>query len=281
MTISPARPDELAAAFALLYGPNAGDRVAHAQQLVARGELNPIHILVARTNRGVSGAVFCQALPGGIAVIWPPRSVGDDPSVEDALAAAALARVTGVKVVQAFLPSERSAWAGPLLRAGFRRVTRVLQMTATPRSARGSRSAAASRLSTVSFPLCDPAEFERALIRAHDDSLDCPELHGVRTPAEVLAGYRDCAPDLTRWWLARVDEAPAGVLILGPSDLAFVGVVPEQRGQGIGRALVEHAVTVQLALSLIVDARNEPAIRVYQALGFESVGAREVFLLIQ
>lgn len=133
----------------------------------------------------------------------------------------------------------------------------------------------------TAYPDCDPTEFARTLLRSHDDSLDCPELHGVRTPDDVLAGYRDCAPDLARWWLARVNGEPAGVLILGMGELTFVGVVPERRGQGIGRGLVEAAVSWHAALSVIVDERNTPARTLYRSLGFQTVGSRDVFLLIR
>jgi GNAT superfamily N-acetyltransferase len=282
MTISPAHPDELPAAFTLLYGPEPADtHLAHAFQLVARGELNPSDLLVARTKDAITGAVFCQRLPGAIAVIWPPRAVGDDAAVEDALTVAALDHVAGVNLVQTFLPPEEASRAEPLLRAGFRRVTRVLHMTRIAVSRQTSRSAIASRLTWVAYPDADPAEFERTLLRAHDDSLDCPELHGVRSPDEVLAGYHDCAPDLSAWWLARLDDEPAGVLVLGPGDLTFVGVVPERRGQGIGRALVEAAVSWRPDLSLIVDDRNVPAIRLYQSVEFDPVGSRDVFVWVR
>jgi ribosomal protein S18 acetylase RimI-like enzyme len=322
MTISPARPDDLAAAFALLYGPAATNgHFAHAFQLVARGELNPADLLVAQAGGTPIGAVFCQRLPGSIAVIWPPGANGNDRAVEDVLTAAALEHVAGVKVVQAFLPPEEARRAEPLLRAGFRRVARVRQMDRPPgpplpRSGgeglgvRGLRSlgqnaASSGRgpqppsprpspteaggegerqplpVSLVPYANTDPADFERTLLRAHDDSLDCPELHGVRTPDEVLAGYRDCAPDLSGWWLARVGDESVGAVILGPGELSFVGVVPERRGQGIGRALVEAAVSWHAELSLIVDERNAPAIALYRSLGFQTVGSRDVYLLLR
>jgi ribosomal protein S18 acetylase RimI-like enzyme len=150
-----------------------------------------------------------------------------------------------------------------------------------PRTGQAPRSATASRLTFVPYPACDPAEFDRTLLRAHDDSLDCPELHGVRSPDEVLAGYRDCAPDRSRWWLARLGAEPVGVLVLGPGDLSFVGVLPEHRGHGIGRALVEAAVSWHPDLSLIVDDRNIPAIALYRSLGFEAVGSRDVFICLR
>ena len=66
-------------------------------------------------------------------------------------------------------------------------------------------------------------------------------------------------------------------------ELAYVGVVPERRGQGFGeelviRAMVEAKTTAAPELTLSVDAQNEPALRVYRKLGFEAFEIREVYL---
>jgi ribosomal protein S18 acetylase RimI-like enzyme len=103
-------------------------------------------------------------------------------------------------------------------------------------------------------------------------------MQNLRTADDVVAGYRDCAPDTGQWWLAEVNGEPAGVLILADSELVFVGVVPQRRGDGIGRALVATACEKSSELSLVVDVRNTPAVQLYLSVGFEVVGAREVFL---
>jgi mycothiol synthase len=186
-------------------------------------------------------------------------------------------------VVQAFLPPEESARASPLTRAGFRHVARVWQMRRNSESLAtiGARSPVASRneaVALVPYPACDPSEFEQVLVRCHDDSLDCPELHGVRTPAELLAGYRDCAPDPAQWWLALRDGNGIGVLLLSSPELVFVGVVPERRGQGIGRMLVEAARDFTPDLNVTVDSRNLPAVQLYTSVGFITIGIRDVFI---
>lgn len=266
MTVTPAATADLAAALGLLCGP--GDRAAHAFRLIARGDLDPANLLVARHGGPVVGAVFCQRVPGASAVVWPPRAIDDDPVVEDALTAAAVAHAAGAKVLQAFLPPEDLSRAEPLLRAGFRHVTRVWQMHRP--AARGGAPALALRPLTPAFvPL---------LLRCHDDSADCPELHGRRTPDEVLAGYRDVAPDPATWWVAVADHEPVGALVLAGDEVCFLGLLPERRGRGLGRALVDTACTFGHPLSLIVDARNDRAIRLYRSAGFAVVGAREVFL---
>jgi ribosomal protein S18 acetylase RimI-like enzyme len=298
MTIAPATPADVAAALDLLCGPATGKDGGQPSEFVASDELDLGHLLVARRDEALLGAVFAERLAGGVAVLWPPRAVGDDHQVEGALTAAALDHVVGAKVVQAFLSPEEAERGGPLVRAGFRHVTRVwhmaLPLAATrqrsaspgssgapnsgPRGGQVTRSAGASRLTVIPFSDCDPPAFHAALVRAHDNSLDCPELHGVLTPDEVLAGYRDAAPDPAGWRLALAEGEPVGVLVLNDQELTFLGVVPERRGRGIGRRLVELAVELAPALSLIVDARNEPAVHLYRAAGLEVVGAREVFL---
>ena len=103
-------------------------------------------------------------------------------------------------------------------------------------------------------------------------------MQGLLTTSDVLEGYRESAPDTSRWSLALISGKPVGVLILGEGELNFVGVVPEQRGRGIGTALVRAACASSPELSLIVDERNEPAIRTYVSLGFEPRTARVVYL---
>ena len=94
----------------------------------------------------------------------------------------------------------------------------------------------------------------------------------------MLASYRDATADPPTWWLALADDRPAGVLLLSGDELTFLGVVPEFRGRGVGRFLLDLALRQSPALSLIVDARNAPAFQLYRSAGLEVVGAREVFL---
>jgi ribosomal protein S18 acetylase RimI-like enzyme len=274
MTITAVEPPELAAALAIL-SPSDED-AGHAFRLAARGELQASDVLVARRDGAIIGAVVASRVPGGVAVVWPPHSVDGDPSVEDELAGAALEHVAGAKVAQAFLPPEEAGRATPLLRAGFRHVTRVWHLTA--RGRRMDRTASAPRQTTIQYRNCNRSAFHATLVRAHDDSLDCPELHGVLSPDEMLAGYRDTAPDPAGWWLAIAEHRPAGVLLLNGDQLTFLGVVPEWRGRGVGRRLLDLALERAAELTLIVDARNTPAIQLYQSAGLEVVGAREVFL---
>jgi len=284
MTISPAGKAEFAEAFALLYGwavevEQGG--IAHAFHLVARGELNPEHLLVAREDEQIAGAVFGLPLAGGIAVVVPPRTRTADSDLEDRLLAAIIERLKAVKVLQAFLELEEESRGASLLRAGFCRTTRVLQMHRAASAIELAPLPDGRALSLLPYSAVPTDVFSHTLTSALRDSLDCPEMQGLLSTDDVLEGYRESAPDSSRWSLAFVSGKPVGVMILGEGELHFVGVVPEERGRGIGTMLVRHACSLGTELSLIVDERNEPAIRLYSACGFEPRSSRAVYLFSQ
>ena len=66
------------------------------------------------------------------------------------------------------------------------------------------------------------------------------------------------------------------------ASLESVTIAPEHRGKGAGRALLTHALAALKAEGaalcfLEVRAHNAPALALYAALGFESVGRRKNF----
>jgi ribosomal-protein-alanine N-acetyltransferase len=111
-----------------------------------------------------------------------------------------------------------------------------------------------------------------------------------RDGPDIIAGHKaQGRHDPNRWWLASGQGKPVGVLLLtempeGPGwDLSYLGLIREARGQGYGRTLVEHALEACRAggascLTLSVDGRNHPAIRLYHDRGFHAYDEREVFL---
>jgi putative acetyltransferase len=71
------------------------------------------------------------------------------------------------------------------------------------------------------------------------------------------------------------DEQVGFIGLLG----TFVGglfVAPARQGQGIGRALITHALERKGELSLEVYTRNERAFRFYIGLGFREVSRRQI-----
>ena len=140
------------------------------------------------------------------------------------------------------------------------------------------------------FAECDRNVFEQTLLRSYEGTLDCPEVNGVRTIGEIIAGHQSQGlHDPGRWWLASVATAPVGVLLATAMphgegwDLAYLGLVPEARRHGYGRemtlkALCEARAADALQMTLSVDVRNRPAWQLYRSVGFEPVDERAVFL---
>jgi GNAT superfamily N-acetyltransferase len=192
-----------------------------------------------------------------------------------------------VKVAQALLPPTEAWMAAPLQRHGFQHITRLWYL----RKRVTSQGPQPVGLDCQPY-LANPNLFHETLLRSYEGTLDCPELTGVRTIGEIIEGHQAQGafnPDL--WWLARVAGRPAGVLLVAETpeweswDVSYVGVVPEARRRGLGRALMLQALAEARRrkanhLTVAVDARNQPAQKLYEALGFEPFDEREVFLVV-
>jgi ribosomal protein S18 acetylase RimI-like enzyme len=307
MTPEAARRDEIADAFRLLFPQFTPEererRVAHALGLVERGDLDPHGVLVLREVGGLLGAIVCVPTPGAGALMWPPSCLPgpDRAGHEDALVrhGCAWLRVRGARLAQALLAPEDMLLAAPLLRNGFDHVTHLWFLRhdlSDPPPGRAVPRAASCpwhtvRLDYLPYDGRDPAAFHQTLLRTYEGTLDCPEVNGVRTVEEVVAGHRaQGVYEPARWLLARQEGVPVGVLLLmaaegGEWEVAYVGVVPEARGRGVGRelmlkALVEARAGGARRLVLSVDGRNRPAWGLYRGLGFEPNERREVFLAV-
>jgi mycothiol synthase len=298
--VSPAtpaeRPDACRALFVHLPAPDRDRRADRALELFASGEFDPSGLLAARTGGRVVGAVLIQLHPGAAAAVWPPgvEPGHDRGGVADVLARAAADRLreAGVKQAQALLPPAERDRARPLEAAGFRHITR-LSFLCRPVPAAGGPPPFDPDRSPLRFtPAAGaPPAFAATLMATYEGTLDCPELNGGRTAAEILAGYRAAAADPPDWSLAAAGGEPVGVVLLAPgprpgvAELSYLGLAPAARGRGLGRELVRFALGRAAAsaaewLTLSVDVRNEPALRLYRALGFREYDLQDVFLWV-
>lgn len=291
-TVGPATPAARVAGLAVAFRrePPARRlaRIHAALGLLADGGLDPDGLLVATDPAGtISGAMLAQPLPGNAGLVWPPEA--DTPEAAEALTGSAVAwlRARGCRFGQALLTPEELPAAAPLLQHGFRHITRLWNL----RRPVATEISPPDGLSLVEFDAENRATFVQTLLATHTGTRDCPELNGIRTADEVLAGHRAAGYAPGRWWLACAAGEPVGVLLLGDGptaadrELAYVGVVPSARGRGTGRALVTRALTLAAAegaaaVTLAVDARNDPAARLYRGLGFRPFDAREVLLAV-
>jgi ribosomal protein S18 acetylase RimI-like enzyme len=139
-------------------------------------------------------------------------------------------------------------------------------------------------LTTYSRPAHEA--FASTIQQSYEGSLDCPALNGKRHIDDVIAGHKAAgAFEPSLWYLLSEQGAARGVLILSPSnytdaiELVYLGLVPAGRRRGLGDVLMRlalEAVTLQhrTELSLAVDSRNLPAMRLYYRHGLKRVGSR-------
>jgi ribosomal protein S18 acetylase RimI-like enzyme len=296
----PAHPGEWAQAFALLFldcePVEREARVAQALRLFERGELDDQGIFVVHGPVGLQGAIACQWGPGNGGILFPPGVLpGEDRhAVEDVLVQQACAwlRGQGVRLAQALLTPEEKDRGAALDRNGACWITRLwylrhhLQLPT-------SHLATPVRLRQEPYRSDTSALFHEVLERTWEGSLDFPEVNGVRSAEEFLAGYqeRGSASCFETWWLVCEGRCPVGVIILVSCEktrsleLAYLGVVPESRRCGFGREMLLEVLAEARArdareVTLSVDVRNRPAWSLYRRLGFEPYECREVYLAI-
>jgi ribosomal protein S18 acetylase RimI-like enzyme len=240
-------------------------------------------------NVAVGGAAWVQVMAGNTAMVWPPPA--DCANADELLRAAAdWCDRQSVSLAQ-LIVAEQDGYSSPRLEAcGFARLAELVYMYAPlagapPAEATGGQDGVTFLPSGANHP----ARFAAVVEQTYEGTQDCPSLDGVRSMADVLAGYRAQGrhhPE--HWYLVQTGGADVGVLILAfhPAsqnwELVYMGVVPQARGRGVGSrilrfALHEAAKAGGERLVLAVDAVNSPALEVYRKAGLREWERRTVY----
>ncbi len=293
-----AQPHEYAPAFDLLLRhldrEEREQRIVRVVELIHRGNIDPRGLFVLRGWNGLVGVMMCEPVAGAAAVLWPPIVVDHRDDLEDLLIVHAVTwmRRQGARLGQCLMPADDAYLARSLLRHGFTHTTNLAYLCQDRLTARlnlpGSGSA---QLIFDSYNPTRPDEFHATLMSSYSQSLDCPEVNGVRTVEEVIKGYQAQGFDPQRWWQARSEGQPIGVLITSAEadgeswEVGYMGIVPAARGRGHGTEMLhkvfhEAIVAGVQRVTLCVDERNTPACRLYQRMGFRPYDRRAVFLAI-
>lgn len=290
MIIEPVRHEDLTQAMqqALVRVPIAQRhaRVQLCLDLVDKGTLDARNIWIAREGPDIVGVQVCVALSGSASLFWLPSTQAP---VADALIEAALdgVRRQGCKIAHALAMTEDQPWTEPLRRKGFQPITCLHQMGHSLCDI-PDQGALTLRYEAYRPSLADL--FAATLERTYLGSLDCPELNGARSIAEVIHGHKAQGifhPEY--WWVAFERTEPVGVVMLAEMpdgltwEMIYIGLIPEARGRGLGREMMLHAMHAlraqpMIALVLAVDARNVPARAVYESLGFIEIDRQEALL---
>lgn len=128
--------------------------------------------------------------------------------------------------------------------------------------------------------------FARAILASYEQTLDCPQLNGLRPIEDVMLGHKAAGEFEARNWMVLMrGETPAGILILSriPAsdalELTYVGLASFARGRGIASELLKLAINRAAKLgcrrlTTAVDSLNTPAVKMYLRAGMRRAGSR-------
>jgi len=298
-TVVPTTAPLKAAALSLLFDPlppvEREQQLAETFAAVDRKELSLENLVVALDGDEIVGAVLAVLRPGGATFLWPPvvRAGASESDVSLALLTSVATRVDaqGVQFTQCLLDPDDARGRSMLDHGGFPYVTDLILL---------SRSLLANlpplpgiKLSSDRYSDASRPAFARIVERTYEGTLDCPILARLRRGEESLAAHRatgQFSPD--SWRIYRSGGKDVGVLLLAEHpqrdtwEVAYVGVVPEARGRGIGRAILHDGLTRardsgRTTMEIAVDAENGPALRLYRDLGFQKVRRFAVHLRVK
>lgn len=248
----------------------------------------------ARAGPSPAAATVVIHSPGRTATVLHSSAAGGAVPVE-ALAAlmravADHALAAGAVLVQVLLAPPADEDIRAFTQAGFVRLAELIYMRLSLRGRSVAPPAATAQLEYASYGPGTHADFAAGIVASYVESLDCPGLGGLRDVEDVLAGHKACGvfrPEL--WTVARQCGQLAGVILLNEHlvqpalEVVYMGVARAFRGQGVGRALLWHAMYLAQkerfpALSLAVDAENRFARRLYADVGFVETARRLAYV---
>jgi ribosomal protein S18 acetylase RimI-like enzyme len=297
--VLPCPESERGVALGILYRRVPGSLrprlIADALLEAHRGLIDLSGLWIARRRGRIVGALLTQSLAGRAAAVWAPEV---DPSwwrsaIAVALVRAALAdlRDRGFIIAQALLDeSSPRHGAADLSEGGMPRVTDLVYLERTTTVPLRVRPGVPT-LRWQGFGPETECAFRAVLQATYHDSLDMPELEGIRSLDDILASHRAGGRFVAgRWQIGRLADEPesAAVLLLSEIpdrdawEVAYLGLTPPARGRSLGRAVLAYALEQAAPhvprLELAVDVRNHPATWLYRLAGFTPFDQRAVHL---
>lgn len=82
-------------------------------------------------------------------------------------------------------------------------------------------------------------------------------------------------PEAPLWVAVTEKDEPVAFMLLTGEHMVALFVDPTVRGCGVGKLLIEHALTLAPKLTTNVNEQNEQAVGFYQKVGFKVTGRSE------
>ncbi|WP_410751869.1 acetyltransferase [Citrobacter sp. U14242] len=95
-----------------------------------------------------------------------------------------------------------------------------------------------------------------------------------RTELEELV--RSFLPEAPLWVAVTEKDEPVAFMLLTEQHIDALFVDPDMRGSGVGKLLIEHALSLASTLTTDVNEQNDQAVGFYKKMGFNVTGRSEV-----
>jgi ribosomal protein S18 acetylase RimI-like enzyme len=288
-----ATPADRAAALSSVFGANVASAPTFERRAAENG-VDLSHLWIASVEGTMIGAAILVPHPGRTALLMAsgPRDHAHAAELGQLIAAILAERSStpDVRLVQALSSPGETLRSTAWVAGGMRHLASLDYME---RAIAGAPVPHAPMADGVELAAWDPSErgmLESLLLETYVETLDCPGLAQMRTPADIVDGHLAAGEhDPSLWTIARLHGRPVGALLLSPSpatdsvEVIYLGIAAEARGRGLGRALIAHGLRLvadrpERMMALAVDARNTPATALYARTGFRTLRRREAFV---
>lgn len=304
LRIAPATGRGLQSALELLFGSLSAEarskRIVEIREEIARGEFDPRDLLLAEIDSYPVG-VQLTIISDAVGLVWPPivdidlvTRLNGLPceAIEDALLCEARQRLdaAGAWIGQVLLEVHQLSEGAAMERNGFPRLTDLSFFEHSLANVDSLRREEGLGLTYEPYRRShNRLAFINTLEATYCETLDCPELNGVRDARQSLKYHETAGAFASDMWrLYRHEGVNVGVqlLVTRPDQQAwevlYLGVVKQRRRHGVGRAMLIDALQAAgnakvKRLLIVADARNLPAIKLYQSLGFKAVATRVAY----
>ncbi len=303
LRIQPATGERLQPALELLFAslPSRArsQRIAEVRREIADGDFDPDLLLIATSDSVPVGVQLTVIRDDDVGMVWPPVVAPElkrlsSETIEDALLSEAARCLDATKawIGQSLLEPGQTREHAALQRNGFTRLTelRFFERLLNDTSDNRQRNPAV-RLKYEPYRRSrNRTAFANVLEETYRGSLDCPEFNGVRDGRQSLKNHEAAGSFSSDMWrLYRRSGVAVGVLLLVERpeqqawEVLYVGVTETARRSGIGRAMLLDALQAARdadakRLLIVADARNIPAVVLYESLGFVPIATRVAFV---
>lgn len=191
----------------------------------------------------------------------------------------------GVQLTQVLLESQSHQARQFFTSMGFKDIAELIYLQGqVPRNT--AAPAMPEHMRWLEYSPATHAIFADAIAKTYRDSLDCPDLSGLREIDDVIAGHQATGEfDPTGWQLLMQGDRAMGVVLMSripqsdAMELVYLGLPPEARGKGLGIFLMKQVFFLIVCnqrrkLSLAVDSKNRPALKLYFRFGMRQVATR-------